>query len=351
VIESLDDDGYLRIDLAELARLSNLDPTVDVCEANTALRLVQSFDPAGVAARSVGECLRLQLDKIEPALRPVARAIVGEHIDRLAQRDSPAIARLLGRTLAEVDAACAALRRLDPRPGWRLAHADTRYVAPDVVARKVRGCWVAQLNTALIPQVRLNRTYAELFRQHRDGKHSALGAHLQEARWTMRNVEQRFATILSVAQAIVRRQQLFFEHGALAMKPLALKDIAQEIGIHESTVCRVTNNKYIATPCGLLELKQFFSRAMPMASGGACSATAIRGVVKELIDAEDPRRPLSDVDIAQRLARQGLTVARRTITKYRQALKIAPAERRRVHVDEARPSVAQDPDGAGRPAA
>jgi len=293
---------------------------------------VQSFDPPGVGARNVAECLRLQLEHVEPRLRPIACQIVAGHIERLAQRDCPAIARLLDAPLADVDAACVALRRLDPRPGWRFTHSDTRYIAPDVIARKLRGRWVAQLNTTLIPQVRLNRTCAELFRQHRDAKHSALGAHLQEARWTMRNIEQRFSTILAVAEAIVRRQHLFFEHGALAMKPLALKDIAAEVGIHPSTVCRVTNNKYMATPGGLFELKHFFSRAMPMTSGRACSATAIRGVVKELIEAEDQRAPLSDVDITQRLARQGLTVARRTVTKYRQALKIAPADRRRSHV-------------------
>jgi RNA polymerase sigma-54 factor len=182
-----------------------------------------------------------------------------------------------------------------------------------------------------MPRVRLNRTCADLFRRHREASHGELGAHLQEARWTLRNVEQRFSTILAVAQAILRRQRLFFEHGPLAMKPLALRDIAEEVGAHESTVCRVTNNKFMATPSGLFELKHFFSRPMPMTSGGACSATAIRSVVKELIDAEDPLTPLSDVEITQRLARQGLTVARRTVTKYRQGLKIAPADRRRRH--------------------
>ena len=329
VIESLDDDGYLRTDLAELGALAELEPAADASELNTALRLVQSFDPPGVGARSVGECLLLQLDGLDPGLRELARRIATDQLDRLAQHDSAGIARLLGCSADEAEAACAALRRLDPHPGWRFARPDAHYVTPDVMVRKVRGKWVAQLNAAVVPRVRLNRSYAELFQRHREAKHAELGAHLQEARWTLRNVEQRFSTILSVAQAILRRQYLFFEYGPLAMKPLALRDIAEEIGVHESTVCRVTNNKYMATPSGLFELKHFFSRPMPMANGAACSATAIRGVVKELIDGEDPTSPLSDVDIAQRLARQGLKVARRTVTKYRQGLKIAPAERRR----------------------
>ena len=332
VIESLDEDGYFRADLGEIGVAAALDPPVDACELNTALRLVQSLDPAGVGARTVGECLVLQLEKVDTAHRETARLIATHHIALLAQRDVSGIAKLLGRPADDIGAACVALRRLDPRPGWRFARPDTHYVTPDVVVRKLRGKWIAHLNSTVVPRVRLNRTYAELFQRHREASHAELGAHLQEARWTMRNVEQRFATILAVSQAILRRQYLFFEHGPLAMKPLSLRDIAQEVGIHESTVCRVTNNKYMATPGGLFELKRFFSRAMPMSSGGACSATAIRGVVKELIDAEDPCTPLSDVDIAQRLARQGLTVARRTVTKYRQGLKIAPAERRRAHV-------------------
>jgi RNA polymerase sigma-54 factor len=331
VIESLDDDGYCRTELDELGALTDFEPPVDGSELNMALRLVQSFEPAGVGARTIGECLMLQIDGIDAAHREIARAILADHLDRLAQRDVPGIARLLDRPLPEVDAACAALRRLDPRPGWRFSRPDTRYVVPDVIVKKVRGQWQAQLNSDVMPRVRLNRTCADLFRRHREANHGELGAHLQEARWTLRNVEQRFSTILAVAQAILRRQRLFFEHGPLAMKPLALRDIAEEVGAHESTVCRVTNNKFMATPSGLFELKHFFSRPMPMTSGGACSATAIRSVVKELIDAEDPLTPLSDVEITQRLARQGLTVARRTVTKYRQGLKIAPADRRRRH--------------------
>jgi RNA polymerase sigma-54 factor len=206
-----------------------------------------------------------------------------------------------------------------------------QYVIPDVIVRKVRGQWNVQLNPAIIPKVRLNQVYAELFQRHRRAQNAEMATHLQEAKWTMRNVEQRFSTILSVAEAIVSRQKHFLEFGAMAMKPLGLREIADELGLHESTVSRVTNNKYMATPIGVFELKYFFSRAMTTASGGACSGTAIRGLIKDIIEAEAPTAPLSDAEIARQLATQGLQVARRTVTKYRQLLKIEAVERRRRH--------------------
>ena len=333
IIESLDDDGYLRTGLDELAALSELEPAVEECEMNTALKLVQSLDPAGIAACSVSDCLRLQLPVIENETeRELARRIVTEHLDRLAQHDVAALAKALDRPPATVEAVCERIRHFDPRPGWRFGASDVHFVTPDVIVRKVRDQWTAALNPAVIPRVRLNQVYAELFQRHRDAKHSELAAHLQEARWTVRNVEQRFSTILAVAQAILRRQRHFLEYGPLAMKPLGLREIAEEVGLHESTVSRVTNNKYMATPAGVFELKYFFSRAMATASGGACSATAIRGVIKDMLDAEDVTDPLSDAEIARQLARQGLTVARRTVTKYRQMLKVPSVERRRRHV-------------------
>ncbi|HEY9064882.1 MAG TPA: RNA polymerase factor sigma-54 [Burkholderiaceae bacterium] len=338
VIESLDDDGYLRQDLDELAALLPLDPPPDSTELATALKLVQAFDPAGVGARDIAECLLLQLrhrsdaDGRLPdggADSVLAQRIVNEQLLRLAQHDVPAIARTLGRSPADVDAACAAIRRLDPHPGWRFGKSTALHINPDVIVRRVRGRWTVRLNAALVPKVQLNRAYAELFRQHRDARHGELAAHLQEARWAVRNVEQRFSTILAVAQAIVARQSRFLEFGPFAMKPLGLRAVADELGLHESTVCRVTNNKFMATPVGVFELKYFFSRAMPTASGGASTGTAIRGVIGELLASEDPAHPLSDVEIAQRLARQGLRIARRTVTKYRQMLKVPAVEYRR----------------------
>ena len=330
VIESLDDDGYLRTPLDELATLSGVDP--DPSEMLTALRRVQSLEPNGVGARDVAECLRLQLPDIADAdVRALAERIVTTQLHRLAQHDVPGLARALGSTPAAVEHACERIRHLDPRPGWRYGGSDVQYVTPDVLVRRIRGTWLATLNPAIVPRVKLNQTYAKLFQQHREARHGELAASLQEARWTVRNVRQRFSTILTVAEAILKRQHRFLEYGPLAMKPLGLKEIADEVGLHESTVSRVTNNKYMATPVGVFELKYFFSRAMTTTSGNPCSPTAIRGVIKEMIDGESPTDPLSDPEIARRLMRQGLNVARRTVTKYRQLLKVAPVERRRRH--------------------
>jgi len=330
IVESLDDDGYLRISLDELSQASGMSPPVEDVELQIALRRVQSFDPAGVGARNVSECLLLQMDAIDcPKERALASAIVVEQLDRLAQHDVNGLARLLKRTPLEIEAACERIRHLNPRPGWNVEPTATQYITPDVIVRKIRGRWTATLNRAVVPRVKLNQEYAALFKEHRDAQHGELAQHLQEARWTVKNVQQRFSTILTVADAILKRQHHFLEFGPMAMKPLGLREIAEELGLHESTVSRVTNNKFMATPVGVFELKYFFSREMATASGGACSATAIRGVIKGMIEAENANDPLSDAHIARLLARQGLQVARRTVTKYRQLLKVASVERRR----------------------
>lgn len=330
LVESLDDDGYLRTPLEELAILFAPETDVQVSDLHIALRLLQSCEPVGVGARTVQECLLLQLAAKAPsAERDLAQRIVEQHLGALAGKDIIGLAKKLGRSVAEIQAACDCVRRLDPHPGWRFMSARVDYIVPDLIVRRVRGKWTVELNGSILPKVRLNHVYAELFQRHRRTEDGEMATHLQEARWTLRNVEQRFATILDVAQAIVKRQHQFFDHGVLAMKPLGLKEIAAETGLHESTVSRVTNNKYMATPAGVFELKYFFSRTMTTASGGACSATAIRGLLKEMIDAEAPAKPLSDAEIARRLARQGLIVARRTITKYRQSMRIEAVERRR----------------------
>jgi RNA polymerase sigma-54 factor len=332
IIESLDDDGYLRTSLEELAELAEQDPPATLQEMQIALKLVQSFDPLGVGARNVPECLLLQLPSIDcRQSRGLAQRIIEHHLNALAQRDIGALARQLGESPARVEAVCDRIRRLDPRPGWRMATSRVAYVVPDVIVKKVNGQWSAQLNPAIVPKVRLNQVYADLFQRHRSQANAEMAGHLQEARWTVRNVEQRFSTILDVAQAIVRRQRHFLEFGAMAMKPLGLKENAEEVGIHESTVSRVTNNKYMATPIGVFELKYFFSRAMVSANGSACSGTAIRGLIKDIIEAEKPDAPLSDAEITRQLAQQGLVVARRTVTKYRQMLKIEAVDRRRRH--------------------
>ena len=332
LVESLDDDGYLRTPLEDLLEVAPLEPAATLQELQIALKRVQSLDPAGVGARNVAECLRLQLPAIAcPTMRTLAQAIVDEHLQALAARDVMALSRQLGATPAQIEAVCDRIRHLDPRPGWRFSSAQIAYVVPDVVVRKVRGQWSVQLNPAIVPRVRLNRVYAQLFQRHRTAQHAEMGAHLQEARWTLRNVEQRFSTILDVATAIVQRQRNFLDYGPMAMKPMGLREIADAVGIHESTVSRVTNNKYMATPNGVFELKYFFSRAMISANGSACSGTAIRGLVHDIIAAENPDAPLSDADITRQLAQQGLVLARRTVTKYRQMLKIEAVDRRRRH--------------------
>ena len=332
VIESLDDDGYLRTPLAELIEVTALEPAATSDELAQALTRVQSLEPAGVGARSVSECLLLQMSEIDcPAQRALAQTILTDHLDALAARDVQGLARRLGRPVAAVEAVCDRIRRLDPRPGWRFGTSTVAYVVPDVLVRKVRGQWTVTLNPAVVPRVRLNQVYAELFQRHRSAQNAEMAGHLQEARWTVKNVEQRFSTILDVAEAIVRRQKFFFEYGAMAMKPLGLKEIAEEVGIHESTVSRVTNNKYMATPVGVFELKHFFSRAMVSANGSACSGTAIRGLLQDMIESESPDAPMSDAEITRQLSQQGLVVARRTVTKYRQMLKIEAVDRRRRH--------------------
>jgi RNA polymerase sigma-54 factor len=264
-----------------------------------------------------------------PHTRELASTIVQEQLPALAARDVNGIARQLGQPVAAVALACEAIRRLQPRPGWRFGSTRVDYIVPDVIVRKVRGAWQVQLNPAIVPRVRLNQTYAELFQRHRSAQNTEMAGHLQEARWTVRNAALRFSTILDVAEAIVRRQKYFLEFGAMAMKPLRLAEIAEEVGIYESTVSRVTNNKYMATPSGVFELKHFFSRAMASTNGSACSGTAIRGLIKDLIEAEPPHAPYSDAEITRQLTQQGLVVARRTVTKYRQMLHIDAVERRR----------------------
>ncbi len=333
LVEALDEDGYLRMDREEVKSLSGLEPPPDDDEFQVALRLVQSLEPAGIAARDLKECLLLQLQEFQNGNRTSAHGlvtrIVSDFLDRVAVRDVNGMARAIGVSAEDVERALEYIRRLEPRPGWRYGASDTRFITPDIIVRKARDEWTAMLNPDVVPRIRLNRMYADLFRSHRDSRHSDLAAQLQEARWTVRNVEQRFSTILRVGRAIAQRQRNFLEYGELAMKPLSLSEIADELGLHESTVSRVTNNKYMATPLGVFELKFFFPRALATSNGGACSTTAIRGAIKEMICAEDARNPLSDAHIARILSRQGLQVARRTVTKYRQMMKVLPYEERR----------------------
>lgn len=331
IVDSLDDDGYFKADFAELAAMVPAEHDVRPEDFEAALRLVQSLDPAGIAARSLEECLELQLAALPESTpgRGCALSMVrGRHLQLLGNREWARLQHAIGCDEATLHVARGLIRTLDPKPGHRFGSPEARYVVPDVLVRKVRERWVAAINPASLPRVRLNRAYAEAI-QSRAGSNQSLSRQLQEARWLLRSIEQRFATIQRVADAIVARQRGFFEYGEVAMKPLTLKLIAGELGLHESTVCRVTNNKYMATPRGLFEFKHFFSRRLATESGGAASATAVRAVMKELIAAEDPRAPLSDAELARLLAQQGLRVARRTITKYRALMRLPSVDIRR----------------------
>jgi len=330
IVDSLDDDGLLRTPLDEIAPCAGLQPLAGWTEMRIALRRVQSLEPTGVGARSLQECLRLQAREVAcPDRRELVCRIVDDHLDQLVgSRDPTPLARLLGVPPAEVQAACDLIRRMDPRPGSRHGSEPTRYIVPDLVVSKVRGRWTPALNPALRPAIRFNQVYAEMFERHRGRGDGPLAGQLRDARWAVNSLQQRFVTILEVARSIVDRQPGFFEFGEMALKPMALRDVAREVGIHESTVSRVTNNKYVATRHGVFELKHFFSRAMTSASGAEFSGKAVRELVAEMIRGESAEAPLSDAEIARQLERQGLVVCRRTVTKYRHELKLPSAEQR-----------------------
>ena len=331
LIDALDDDGYLTTSLEELLELLPEELEFDADELSIALKRLQSMEPAGVGARDAAECLALQLKALPETtpLRAEALKLVQNHLPLLAARDFGKLKRLL-----HVDDAClramrALIMSLSPRPGACFSRAEANYVIPDVVVRKSRGRWVAALNEAAMPKLRLNRIYADILTRNREASNQQLAAQLQEAKWLIRNVQQRFETILRVSQAIVDRQRHFFEHGEVAMRPMVLREIAEILGLHESTISRVTTQKYMLTPRGTYELKYFFGSHVATDTGGAASATAIRALIKQLIGAEDPKAPLTDSRIADLLSDQGILVARRTIAKYREALQIPPVNMRK----------------------
>ncbi|SEJ08150.1 RNA polymerase factor sigma-54 [Paraburkholderia diazotrophica] len=331
VIEALDDDGYLRQDLADLTDIVEFDPPLTEEELLVALRLVQTLDRPGLAARSLSECLSLQLDAMpaDTPARDVAKRVVEHHLDRLARREHAELQKQIGCDAEELRIACALVRKLDPKPGNSYGRADDNYIVPDVIVRNVRNKWVVTVNPAVLPRARIHRMYAELFAQSAGASRSPLAQQLQEARWLIRNAQQRFETIQRVAECIVAHQRPFFQYGEIALKPLVLRDVAEELGLHESTISRATGNKYMATPRGIFEFKHFFPRELGTESGGTCSAAAVRALLKEMIAAENTRDPLSDVALAKMLADQGVLVARRTVAKYRHLMKVPPAELRR----------------------
>jgi RNA polymerase sigma-54 factor len=331
LIEALDEDGYLTQSLEELAELLPAELEIEVEDLQIALKHLQHLDPLGIGARSPQECLTLQLvGEPDSPCRRLALAIVAQHLDQLASRDFLRIKKALQCSDAELRDANAMIRSLNPRPAAQYAPLDTRYIVPDVTVRKLRGSWVCSLNPDAMPKLRINRLYADILQGQRgNGAPGGLVGQLQEAKWLIKNVQQRFDTILRVSQAIVERQRQFFDYGEVAMRPLTLREIAEQLGLHESTISRVTTQKFMATPRGIFELKYFFGSHVATETGGACSATAIRALIRQLVGAEDGKRPLSDSKIAEILGQQGIVVARRTIAKYREALNIPPVNLRK----------------------
>jgi RNA polymerase sigma-54 factor len=328
VIDALDDDGFLRLPLEDVVAQA---PGAEPGEIETALRIVQTLEPNGIAARSLGECLALQLEAMDRDVpgRNIALEVVQNRLSLLAARDNSRLLEGLGCPQEELRVAMELIRSLDPRPGSKVGTFEPRAIVPDVIVRKEKKRWLVTVNSAIYPRIRVNQQYADYFRQAREGDSALLAQHLQEARWLVRNLEQRFLTIRRVAEAVVTRQRNFFEYGDLAMRPLTLREIADELGLHESTVSRATSHKFMATPRGVVAFKRFFSRQLATTSGGSCSATAIRALLREFIAAEDRRNPLSDVRLTELLADRGVKVARRTVTKYRRSMQLPAVDFRR----------------------
>ena len=330
VIDALDDNGYLEEPLDDIhARLPE-ELEVDLDELRCALAMVQSMDPVGVGARSAAECLALQIRRmpgVPMVTRRMALKIVEGYLTWFAQREYSKLKKALDCDDEDLREVQAVVRQCNPHPGATFASNVSDYVVPDVIVRRAKNGWAVTLNQDVMPRLRVNSLYATMLKQGRS--ESQMGAQMQEAKWLIKNMRQRFDTILRVAEAIVERQRNFFSHGAVAMRPLVLREIADTLGLHESTISRVTTQKYMLTPHGMFELKYFFGSHVATEAGGEASSTAIRALIAQLTGAEDPKNPLSDSKIAEMLGEQGMVIARRTVAKYREALKIPPVSLRK----------------------
>ena len=343
IIESLNEDGYLEESLDDLAdglRPTDFEQREELFDRlSMALRLVQAMEPTGVAARDLSECMRLQLDAMlrddpDDAIATVARDIVQHPIDLIARRDSRKLSQLCGFSETTVRTGLGCISRLEPKPGRRFIDVERNIVIPDVIVSRIDSNssnprFRVRLNQDVMPKLRVNDIYANALRGGKGDSHQALQQRLQEARWFIKNIQQRFDTILRVSNAIVERQRSFFVHGELAMQPLVLREIADELGLHESTISRVTTAKYMATPYGTFELKYFFGSGLDTEAGGSASSTAVRALIKQFIAEENPKKPLSDNQISEMLKEQGIDCARRTVAKYREGMRIPTTTLRR----------------------
>ncbi len=333
IIDAIDNDGYLKANLDDiLESLGEGYEEVETDEVEAVLHRVQHFDPVGIAARDLRECLLIQLKLYEESLDHVdlITELIDKHLDTLAKRDYAYIKRALKITDEQLTELVQSIQLLNPRPGSQVQVENTEYIVPDVYTRKVNGRWQLSLNPDNAPRLQIADHYAQLInRADNSAENTYLKNNLQEARWFLKSLQSRNETLIKVTQAIVEKQKDFLDFGDEAMKPLVLADIATEVEMHESTISRVTTRKYIHTPRGIYELKYFFSSHVSTDTGGECSATAIRAIIKKLVAAENPRKPLSDSKIADILGDQGINVARRTIAKYRESLAIPPSNERK----------------------
>ncbi len=329
IIDAINDDGYLIVDSDEIIASLDAESNVSQSEVETTLEKVQRLDPVGVGARTISECIVLQLRQLDPATPCLQLSIdlTQNHLDLMASRDYGELRRSLQASEEDLHTALALVKGCNPKPGLAVSSAAAEYVVPDVFVRKVDKRWQVEISPTGVPRLSVNQQYARLLRG--SGDHDALRAQLQEARWLIRSLEIRNETLLKVATCIVSRQTEFLEHGDEAMKPMVLRDVAEEIGMHESTISRVTTNKYMHTPRGVFEFKYFFSSHLSSANGEDQSSTSVRAKIRKLIGAENPAKPLSDSKIAKLLADEGIKVARRTVAKYRESMGIPSSSERR----------------------
>ncbi|MGH8397719.1 MAG: RNA polymerase factor sigma-54 [Gammaproteobacteria bacterium] len=331
LIDSLNDDGYLTENLDELRpAFSDTDSAPELEEMEAVLHHLQTLDPPGVAARDLRECLAIQLRQLETSpTRDLALELVTAHIEDLAAHAHSQLCRLLTVNDDELATAIALIQSLNPRPGTALASSAVDFIIPDVVVSRRDGRWIVELNPATAPRLRVNAMYAAALGRRRNGENADLGRQLQEARWLIRSLKMRSETLLRVAECIVRHQADFLDSGEEAMRPLMLKDVAAELGLHESTISRVVANKYLTAPRGTLAFRHFFSNELSTDDGGALSATAIRALIRKLLAQENPQDPLSDDRLTKELVSRGIRVARRTVAKYRESMTIPPAHERK----------------------
>ncbi len=335
ILDSINEEGYLTAGVQEIFEgLQHQIDDLDADEVTAVLHRIQHFDPPGIAAVDLADSLRLQLEQLpkDTPSRGDALRIVTQHLDLLATQERNKLMRKLNLGEAQLGAAVALIRTLDPKPGAKIQEIESSYVIPDVYVVKRNGHWQVNLNPDIAPKLRINPYYSTLIKRADDSKDNVcMKDHLQEARWFIKSLHSRNDTLLRVARSIVEKQTGFLEHGSIAMKPMVLKEIAEELELHESTISRVTTQKYMHTPRGIYEFKYFFSSHVSTDGGGECSSTAIRAFIKELISNENPAKPLSDSKIAELLQEKGIQVARRTIAKYREAMLIAASsERKRI---------------------